>query len=441
MRVTTAPTDVFLKGWRSLEETEVVNEVGFVDEEEIALALNGIGGLLPQDVDEGFGVIGDFRGAHETILKEVGNAFVVAFLTIEHINFIACHHRVGAGQDEGFLVCLGKAQGCTAGSGKGIELCQGGGVDSGLAAMQREAVVEGIAQQGALNGDIGLKGIETVALAVVDDAVVDDHRALLAQNARIGTAQLTPRHLDARSLFFDSDASPLAADAVVGQIGKHVVEAVTTQQDILHDKFAFDVDAGAGMEIEIGVLDGQRSALFNGDAAAINDNGLGRLQRLIAGNRHIGDFLCIPAIGAEIDALLHPTLKSKDEVILHQLGLGLLVLVRGNLHKDTDAVTFAHLEVIGHGTEESAVDIDAETTLIAPVQTNGANADAVAGVVEDPEGAGGRGHCRKQCIHPDGVSGERQAVAGVCRERVVVRTGRQQKCCQCAEKEKSSYHT
>ena len=77
-----------------------------------------------------------------------------------------------------------------------------------------------------------------------------------------------------------------------------------------------------------------------------------------------------------------------------------------------DAVAFAHFTVVDQRAHRvvkvGAVDIDTEARLIAFLQTDGAEPDAVAGVVEHPERIGGRGHRRENGIELNRVGLEGQ---------------------------------
>ena len=180
------------------------------------------------------------------------------------------------------------------------------------------------------------------------------------------------------------------------------------------------------MEIEGAVLQRQCSLRGNGNAVAIEHQRLGRLDGGIARNDKAGELLGIPAVGAQVDALLYPTLKSKEQIVLDKLGRSGMVLVRRNLDEHAQAVTLANLEVLPDRVEEGAVDVDAETRLVALLQTSRADAQAVGGTVVNPEGIGDGGHGRKERVELYGIARKGQATAAVGRKRVVVGAGRQQ---------------
>ena len=74
------------------------------------------------------------------------------------------------------------------------------------------------------------------------------------------------------------------------------------------------------------------------NAVAIEDDGFGRLDDGIAEDGKIGDLLCIPAIGTQVDTLFYPTLQRQQQIVFYQLGLPGVILMGGHLNKDKDAV-------------------------------------------------------------------------------------------------------
>ena len=143
-------------------------------------------------------------------------------------------------------------------------------------------------------------------------------------------------------------------------------------------------------------------------------------------NDEIGQLDGIPAVGAQIDTLLYPTLEREEQIVLDELGLCGMVLKRGNLDEHAQAVALANLEVLTYGVEEGAVDIDTETGLVALLQTCGADAQTIGGMVVNPEGIGDGGHGRKERVEKYGIARKGQAAAAVGRKRIVVGAGRQQ---------------
>ena len=112
------------------------------------------------------------------------------------------------------------------------------------------------------------------------------------------------------SLWINSNTAPLTTDAIIRQIVEHVVKTIAAEQTALCYKTAIDDDAHPTMEIEFRIVEGQRSILGNSNVTHHKDR-RSRLNGGIACHVQLVPLLYIPAIAAQIDFLLHPTLQGE----------------------------------------------------------------------------------------------------------------------------------
>lgn len=117
--------------------------------------------------------------------------------------------------------------------------------------------------------------------------------------------------------------------------------------------------------------------------------------------------LRVPCPGVDSHLLLAPTLKGEDDVVAQAFGL-FAVSQRGcQLHVDAYAVLVAHLDVACLvallGAEVHAVDIHAETRLVAALKTHACAAQSVARLVVCPERARRRRHGGKHSVETEGI--------------------------------------
>ena len=103
----------------------------------------------------------------------------------------------------------------------------------------------------------------------------------------------------------------------------------------------------------------------------------------------------------------------EDDVVLHQLRRIALVVGRRQFHKYADAVLVAQLDVAGMescgGTEIGAIDVDAEASLVAFLQSDVAEPYAFARLVVHPERACHGGHVAEHGVELHGVDREGEA--------------------------------
>ena len=404
---------------------EVVDQILTVDEEKVLSALELVLRRLPQNIGKAF-VAGDLGGAYQTVGELIERGLAIGSLTHHHIISIAGHEGIGASQHGGMGVGRHKAQRSTTIGAKGIELGQRTLVDQRRTAIERQTVGLGIGELTLAQLHFGIDGIKAVAAIVMHYGIGQTDHRTISHDAIPRAMYLRIGKETALSLRSHLDASPLTADAIVGQIVEHVIQAVATEQATLGIETPLNKQTGVAMEEQSGILQRQRSFRGNGDAIAIKHQRLGRLDGGIALNDEIGQLDGIPAVGAQIDTLLYPTLEREEQIVLDELGLCGMVLKRGNLDEHAQAVALANLEVLTYGVEEGAVDIDTETGLVALLQTCGADAQTIGGMVVNPEGIGDGGHGRKERVEQYGIARKGQAAAAVGRKRIVVGTGRQQ---------------
>ena len=223
----------------------------------------------------------------------------------------------------------------------------------------------------------------------MDGTIIEFNRCGVCHQCIISIAYLTACQQTAISMRSDGDTLPLATYMVVGQIVEHMVKTIATKQAILGNKSALDSNPSTIMEVERAILDGQDSSSSN-LYAAIDDDRCRRLNGLAFRNFHITPLCGIPAIGTQVDLLLHPTLQGKQQVVLYQLRIGGQILRSRNLHKYANAVAFAYLQIISYGIEEGTINIDTETRLSTTFQAHGTQTQTIARLVMYPEAIGRR---------------------------------------------------
>ena len=205
-----------------LLDGEVVDEILAIDEEEVLSALELVLRCLPQDVGEAF-VARNLRSAYQTVGELIERGLAIGGQTSHHIVSIARHESIGAGQLGGMVVGRRKAQRSATIGREGIELGQRTLVDHRRRAMKRQTVVLSVGEQTLIELHVRIGSIETIASAVMHNGIGQaDHRTV-SHNAIPGAAYLGIGEETALGLLRHLDAAPLTTDAVVGQIGEHVV--------------------------------------------------------------------------------------------------------------------------------------------------------------------------------------------------------------------------
>ena len=269
-------------------------------------------------------------------------------------------------------------------------------------------------------------GNESIALAVVYDGCFKGNHRTVGHQSMIGTAHGTVGKRTACGTRLYDNAAPLSADAVVGKIVEHVVEAVTPEQAVFCYEFSFYLKTGTVVEIERRVTYGQGGILGNTDAGTIDDHRDIGCDLHILLDLQVGEFRSVPADSTQIDFLLCPTLQREQQVVLNQLGVFRAVLIGCNLYKHPDAVALAHLYVGGHGIDKCTIDVDAKSRLVAALQTYTADTQSVAGEIVNPERTSGRGNGSEQGVKAHRIDSKCQAVATVVAEGVVIIARHQQ---------------
>ena len=103
-------------------------------------------------------------------------------------------------------------------------------------------------------------------------------------------------------------------------------------------------------------------------------------------------------------------LQSEQQVILHQVGFVFSVHGRCKFHEHADAVALADFYVRSlvarFSPQIHAIDVHAESALVAAFQPDVRTAYAVAALIVHPESPGCRGNGRKYRVEPHRVGGE-----------------------------------
>ena len=222
---------------------------------------------------------------------------------------------------------------------------------------------------------------------------------------------------------------PLSAHPVVRQIVEHMVYTVAPEHHIVvgsavDEQASIDIESRILMEIERGALfDGECSIFFDGDAPVDHDRflygecGIGRDVPVVDHDR-------IPCPCRKCHLLLHAAFEREDEVVGEHLRVVEIIDRRSQFDKDPNAVLVAYLD-IGHlialcRPKIRAVDIDAESRLIALCKPDTGAAYALARSVVHPECLGGRRYAREDRINLDGIGRERKEILRRRREVVIV---------------------
>ena len=244
--------------------------------------------------------------------------------------------------------------------------------------------------------------MDDAALHVEALHVGSEESGRIAHQAVAGVAYLSVDNLVAVGRRMEGDAPPLSAHAVVRQIVEHVVQPVATQRRAVSQQRAIDVDAGLVVEIERRTPQRQRGSRVDAQSA-IDDDGLAALYQRVMADDDVAQQQRIPRPATQADPLLHAALEGEQEVVLDHLGLGLIILRGRQLHEDADTVALAHLEVGDDGAQRiveiGAVDVDAESRLVALPQPDAAQAQSVARAVVDPEVVGPRPDGGEDGVH------------------------------------------
>ena len=249
----------------------------------------------------------------------------------------------------------------------------------------------------------------------------------------------------------ETDAFPLTAHAVVGQIVEHSVDAVASQDDVLigiaqNVEPSENVDACVGVEIKRRACrNRQRGTFLDGDSAIYNNRCRTRRQHRIATDFHIAKQLRIPRIDIQIDLLDDTAFKRENQVVIDEIRLSGVVVRCCNLDENADAVLVSHFDIVGliahRSTEVSAIDIHAETRLIAAFQADVRTADSLARAVINPHIATRRRHIAEYRVERDRVGRKSQNSVRRRGENFVVGTrGKQQQRSQRGEKDISITH-
>ena len=124
------------------------------------------------------------------------------------------------------------------------------------------------------------------------------------------------QHVTSRT-FGESHTLPLIADAIIGQIVKHIVKPIPSHRYMIRFQLSVYVHSGTIVEIEIRILDGQFHT-FVYLQGSINDQRHACLYHRILLYLHVIEPLGIPGPGPKTNFLLCPTLQCKQQVVFHQ---------------------------------------------------------------------------------------------------------------------------
>ena len=207
-----------------------------------------------------------------------------------------------------------------------------------------------------------------------------------------------------------SQALPLTRSTVVRQIVKHIVDAVSPQQNLVafftfYLQCSIYIKSGILMKIKFHTwLDCQCGSTVYLDAS-IYDNRFSLIRKDFVyplGNNLVFQELGIPGICIEVHLLLHTTLKQENQIIFYQIWRICMLQLGSKLNKHPDAVTLAYFHILSLKTrslsEISAINIDSETILITAFQSYRLTSDAFACAIVNPHGFGRSRNIRECCI-------------------------------------------
>ena len=444
-------------------ESEVVAQVFLIDFRKMLLPIDKRRVLIVFKDDFSENVhridIVDIRRVADDAMREsvVENGFFSLPFLAHHFNLGIARHKGILAQELMQVEVRGEeAQRHAAKGIEGIELRQRAAVHLRPTTIDAEAIAKRVGNLAIHESDAAVHRAKAVALTVVNRGTVE--REFFARNIRridqnavesaVNVGELHPIFVGRR---METDAFPLAAHAVVRQIVEHSVDAVAPQDDVLigiaqNVEPSEHVDACVGVEIERRACrNRQRGTFPDGDSTIYNNRCRARRQHRIATDFHIAKLQSIPRIDIQIDFLDDTAFKRENQVVIDEIRLSGVVVGRCNLDENADAVLVSHFDIVGliahRSTEVSAIDIDAETRLIAAFQADVRAADSLARAVINPHIATRRRHIAEHRVERDRVGREGQNPRGRRRETVVVATrGKQQQSGQRAKKDISVTH-
>ena len=183
----------------------------------------------------------------------------IARLAHQHVVGIACYERVAHREVDERRLRGCELQGRSSPCVEGVELCEGALVEGGVAAIDAQAALERVGYLAVEKRELGVDGVEAIALAVVDGGMVEGelwelHIRRVGHDAMVGAMDIGERQVVVVARRIEPDALPLPRHAVVGKVIEHAVDAVAAQHHLaplLAEGLEGAADAHARVVVEI----------------------------------------------------------------------------------------------------------------------------------------------------------------------------------------------
>ena len=231
-----------------------------------------------------------------------------------------------------------------------------------------------------------------------------------------------------------SQALPLTRSTVVRQIVKHIVDAVSPQQNLVafftfYLQCSIYIKSGILMKIKFHTwLDCQCGSTVYLDAS-IYDNRFSLIRKDFVyplGNYLIFQKLGIPGICIEVHLLLYTTLKQEYQIVFYQIGRISMLQFGSKLNKHPDTISLAYFHILSLKTRSlskiSTIYIDSETILITTFQSHRLTSDTFARAIINPHGLSRCRYVRECCVQTQRIHGKRQHITCRCCKTVIIYT-------------------
>ena len=268
-----------------------------------------------------------------------------------------------------------------------------------VAAKESSTVFQRVCNLTVADVYLAVGGEQTISLTIVYGAPTERKRRTVyarrvAHNAIVGRVNIGKFYFVVVTRRIEMNALPLSAHTVVRQIVEYVIQTVAPKRNNLvgcscYFQLSVHIYACLIGKIKRGSsTNGKRCALVHLNAS-LHYNGLRALYGGIVLYLNVLQEFGVPAVSLQVYFLLHRAFERKHEVVFHQLWVGLAILRRCKLYKDTNTVLVSHLKPIHLISvclsQVDAVYIDSETRLVALLQPNIGKTNAIARPVVDPK--------------------------------------------------------